>query len=190
MPTTLLSLLVLAVIVQSVGFAAKTTVRRNDYWSALDIRTAAERDSRSLALLRWSQGNTEEASQLLTNEWNKLKDKNESEFETVASELSGLYLVQGNFEHAIDCYRTLQAVDEARHGHDSEEVAKDLNNIGVVQYILGTSTIDQRKAKSYLDQAQFNFNRSIKVLKAIGKEKSPSVQSVWINQSFLLRDLI
>lgn len=180
----------LAGVVQSVNFARQMKVQQSDYWSSLDKRAPEESGSTSLAQLRWLQGNTEEASHLFTSEWNKLKDKKESEFETVASELSGLYLVQGNFEHAINCYRTLLAVDEARHGHDSEEVAKDLNNIGVVQYILGTSTIDKRKAKNYLDQAQFNFNRSIKVLKAIGKEESPSVQCVWINQSFLLRDLI
>ena len=157
-----------------------------DYWQAL-----SKRSDLSPSQLQWLQGDTAAASKLLTRQWEESTIRDDKTFDSPANELAGLYIAQGSFAQSIDCYERILERDKTNYGQKSEVVARDLNNLGVVLYLFASSAQDKDVAKRFFDEAQFNFNHSIKALRAIGKGKeSAAIDTVWINQSFILRDLI
>ncbi len=203
----MLSIICIACLRSFLEASTEQTTKPSNHWQTLTIRsqqlaqqiqqTTDPQKKRQLenklAQLYKQEGKLYDSSLLMSKEWTQglAEDKRtfRSDFMENADSLAGLYMIEGNLESSKDCYERLLAYDTSRLGSVHACVARDYNNLGVVNFMTATKTEEKAKRDKLLDASLNYFSQAQKVLQQLkSATKDSADKTILSNIAFAKRE--
>lgn len=140
-----------------------------------------------LALYHWEKRNYDRAVELLDEVCRKRKPADDAPYDEkyISSTLrmAGVFRDVNNWTAAELNYRTVLDYDKKffeKTDPDNPKIARDLNNLGLLYYLKGTSEKEEAKRNATLKEASGYLNEAIKKYQAkLGPDSASEAISLW-----------
>ncbi len=145
---------------------------------------------RKIAHILWQQKEFVKAAAIFSDLWGKERvgaEKYSQEFMNDALSLANVYLDEGAFAQAFDCYKKILDYDRDHFSAHDLRIARDLNNLSVAHYLAGSSCTSEKDRRQY-----FELSRDYCIQAgALYQEHSAKIGTVasFVNASLIYRDL-
>ncbi|MDZ4832899.1 MAG: hypothetical protein SGJ27_03785 [Candidatus Melainabacteria bacterium] len=140
-----------------------------------------------LALLHWEKREYDRAVELLDDVVNKRKPAADAPYDdryiNSLLHLAGVYRDVNNWQVAEMQYQDVYSYDKRffeKTDPDNSKIARDLNNLGLLYYLKGTSEKDEKSRNEVLKQSSGFLNEALKKYRAkLGADSPSEAISLW-----------
>jgi tetratricopeptide (TPR) repeat protein len=153
--------------------------------------TPSRADRRHLAFIYWQENQPRLAIQIFTGLWKEQKpqaEKYNSEFVDDALALAAVYFDSAAYQQALDCYNSVLQYEQARLPAQDHRIARDLNNLGLINYLCGCCCDDRTRRLQYFKLAKDYYERAERMLTQNNGHKI-CLKANLMNKSLVLREL-
>jgi tetratricopeptide (TPR) repeat protein len=153
--------------------------------------TASQEDRRHLASIYWQENQPALAAKIFTTLWKEEKpqaEKYNSQFVDDALALAAVYFDLAAYQQALDCYNSVLQYEQSRLPAQDHRIARDLNNLGLVNYLCGCCCDDRTRRLQYFNLARDYYERAEKMLTQNNGHKT-CMKANLMNKCLVLREL-